>query len=84
MQAIVDVVHISVFGYIAMTEDLIGYNSPVDYESLADYASLITQKVAALDEGFGLVVPPVHWMMCLLVPLMHLSLVQANLVMHLG
>ena len=56
-----------------MTEDPIGCDSPVDYESLADYASLVTQRVAveamislvaggvaAWGEGFQLVVPLVH------------------------
>lgn len=43
---IVVVVHITVFGCITVTKNLIIYNSPVDYQYLADYASLVTQKVA--------------------------------------
>lgn len=30
-----------------MTKDLIGCKSPADYKSLANYASFVTQKVAA-------------------------------------
>ena len=73
MQAIVDVVHITVFGYIAVIKDLIGCDSPVNYKSFADYASFVTQKiavevmivfvargVAASDKEFELIVPLVH------------------------
>ena len=72
MQAVVNIVYTTVFGCITVIEDLISCNSPVDYKNLADYASLVTQKVAVealivliagrvvtLD-GFGFVVPLVH------------------------
>lgn len=88
MQAVDDVIYTIVFGCIAVTKDLIDCNSPVDYKSLANYASLMIQKVAvetlivlvagrvtALDEGFGFVVLLVHQTMCLLVLLVHLGLV---------
>lgn len=38
------VVHITVFGYITVTKNLIGCNSLVGYKSFADYTSLVTQK----------------------------------------
>lgn len=38
---IVVVVHTTVFGFIAMTKNLIGCNSPINYKSLADYTSLV-------------------------------------------
>ena len=72
MEAIVDVVHTTVFGCIAVSEELIGCNNLVDYKSFADYASLMIQKitieamivlviggVATLDK-FKLVMPLVH------------------------
>lgn len=43
MQAITNMVYTTVFDYIAMTKDLIGCNSQINYESLADYANLIIQ-----------------------------------------
>ena len=71
--AVVVVVHIIIFGCIAVIEDLISCDSPVDYKNLTDYASLMTQKVAieaivvliaegvtALDKRFGLIVPMVY------------------------
>lgn len=39
------VVHITVFGCIAITKNLIGYNSSIDFKSLTDYASFVTQRV---------------------------------------
>lgn len=67
------VIHTIVFSGIAMTKNPIGYNCLVDYQSLADYTSLIIQKivieviivfiageVAIWDKGFGLVVPLIH------------------------
>ena len=73
MQAVADVVYITVFGCITIIQKLIGYNSLVDYKNLADYASFLIQKIAVkvmivlvvgedavLDKGFGLIVPLVH------------------------
>lgn len=45
MQTIANVVHITIFGYIVMTRDLIGYDSLVDYGSLTDYACFVIQKI---------------------------------------
>lgn len=67
------VIHTIVFGGIAMTRNPIGYNYLVDYQSLADYISLIKQKiaieviivfiteeVATWDKGFELIMPLVY------------------------
>lgn len=73
MQVVVDMVHITIFGYIAVTKDLIDYNSPIDYKNFTNYASLMIQKVAieaiivliaegvaASDKEFGFVMPLVY------------------------
>lgn len=46
MQTVAYVAHTIIFGFIAVTGDLIGFNSLVYYESLADYAYLVIQRVA--------------------------------------
>lgn len=43
---VVVLVHTTVFGFIAVTGDLIGFDSLVDCKSLADYARLLIQRIA--------------------------------------
>lgn len=44
MQTITNVIYTTVFNCIAITENLIGYDSFIDYENLVDYARFIIQK----------------------------------------
>lgn len=41
MQTIINLVYTTVFSYIAVIEDLIGYNNFVNYKSLANYTCFI-------------------------------------------
>lgn len=45
MQSVIIIIYITIFGYIPIIKDLIGYNTSINYKSFVNYIYFVIQKV---------------------------------------
>lgn len=45
MEIVADMVYTTIFSYITMTGDLIGYNNLIDYKNFTNYTYLVIQRI---------------------------------------